>query len=394
MNRIALIIGDKFLYWNPILLALGILCAICMYWALAVRERDDRPAAMYAVPVAFLLSMVLSRLVHWYCRPQGYAGMLRALTDYSRGGYALVGTFIGCLLTALILRMVKVSRNLPRMLDHMAIAGSLGICVGRLAALFTTADRGMVLPDWVPFPLASRFLNTVSGETEVRLAVFMIQSIIAGILFVTMLVLYLKGKHSNTLRDGDTCLVFLLWYCASQAVLDSPRYDSLYFRSNGFVSVVQIFSILTVITILIWVTVRLFKAGQWKKVWLTVLTLPLLGLAGYMEYYVQRHGGEALFAYSVMSVSMLTAAILITVIWKKAGTGYRVQENRVYDTYDAYDPYNAYGSYAPRQDVRNPQQGYRPSQPAYQAPASSREAPHKPQRRSSGHYQGKFAAKK
>ena len=40
----------------------------------------------------------------------------------------------------------------------------------------------------------------------------------------------------------------------------------------------------------------------------------MLGLAGYMEYHVQRHGDQALFAYTVMSACILVAvgaAILI-----------------------------------------------------------------------------------
>ena len=388
MNRIAFIIGDKFLYWNAIVLTLAILTAITMYWALAVRKPEDRRAAAVAIPVAFLFSLILSRLVHWYCRPQGYENMFRALVDYSRGSFALIGAFAGCLLTALLLRLFRVSRSLPRMLDEMAVAGSLGICVGRLAALFTTADRGIPLPQWVPFPFAARLLNTVSGETEVRLAVFMFQSFIAGILFISLLIFFLRGEKKN-LREGDTSLLFLLWYCGTQAVLDSPRYDSLYFRSNGFVSIVQIFGILTVLFILILFTVRMLKAGRWKKIWMTFLAIPLLGGAGYMEYHVQRHGSQALFAYSVMSVCMLLAMILIQAIRRqglnravrKVQAGYPDYQNRpVYR-----DPACFYGN-QPRDLSGNPAQGY---------PAGEKRAPQKRNTSGkSGRYQGKFAAKK
>ena len=316
MNRIALISGEHFLYWHALILALSVICAVFMYRALALRNPEDRTAAWAAVPLAFMLSLVLSRLVHWYCRPQGYQGAWKALTDYSRGSFALIGVFAGCLLTALILRGLRVSLSLPRMLDQMSVAGALGIAVGRLAALFTTQDRGMPVPDFLPFPIASKIENGVSGETEVRLAVFMIQALIAGILFFTLLCSYLNGKKKRMVREGDTCLKFLLFYCGSQAVLDSPRYDSLYFRSNGFVSIVQIFSVLTIVTILVIFTVRMCRAGNARKLWLLLLILPLLGLAGYMEYHVQRHGGEALFAYSVMSGSMLFAVLLMMRLYK------------------------------------------------------------------------------
>ena len=393
MNRIAFIIGENFLYWNAIILTLAVLTAICMYWALAVRHREDCSAAVVAVPVAFALSLLLSRLVHWYCRPQGYEGALSALLDYSRGSFALIGVFAGCLLTALILRLCRVSRNLPRMLDEMCISGALGISVGRLAALFTTADRGILVPDWVPFPLASRLINEVSGETEVRLAVFMFQAAIAAILFVVLLCSYLRGKKKGTLKDGDTCLTFLLWYCASQAVLDSPRYDSLYFRSNGFVSVVQIFGALTVLLVLIIFAVRLMKARRWSKFYLILLPLPLLGLAGYMEYHVQRHGGEALFAYSVMSLSMLAVVILTLRIRKNAVPIKKFRGNDGYDAasydsrrspenfsaYESYQGMDAYASSYEQEYANMPRQT--------EAPGRTEKS------RSSRHYKGRFSSK-
>ena len=365
MNRIAFVMGEHFLYWHSIILTLSILTAICMFFALMVRSREDGFSAVPAVPLAFFLSLVFSRLIHWYCRPQGYAGLLSALTDYSRGSFALIGVFAGCLLTAVLLRLLGICRNLPRMLDCMSIAGALGISTGRLSSLFTTADRGMLLPDFVPFPLASRLTNSVSGGTEVRLAVFLIQALIAGILFWALLCFWLRGRK----KDGDTCLLFLLWYCGSQAVLDSTRYDSIYFRSNGFVSVVQIFSVVTVLVILGIFTVRLIRCRRWKKLCLPFLTLPLLGLAGYMEYHVQRHGGQALFAYTVMSLSMLGAVLLILGIRACAveprQMAPRVQEYRE-NTWEEEE------NQIPRQPVRMPPVEKKRRQGRYQGKFSSR----------------------
>ena len=38
-----------------------------------------------AVPLAFVLSMVLSRLIHWYCRTDSYVSFEAAMTDYTTG---------------------------------------------------------------------------------------------------------------------------------------------------------------------------------------------------------------------------------------------------------------------------------------------------------------------
>ena len=62
-------------------------------------------------------------------------------------------------------------------------------------------------------------------------------------------------------------------------------------------------------------SVRMVMARKWKW-WYLALWVPIaaaLGGAGYMEYHVQRHGDQALFAYSVMSACLL-AVVAITVV--------------------------------------------------------------------------------
>ena len=68
MARIAFIIGERFLYWDSILLALAAAAAICVFLSLYLSTPGRGAAAAAAVPMALVLSMVLSRLVHWYCR--------------------------------------------------------------------------------------------------------------------------------------------------------------------------------------------------------------------------------------------------------------------------------------------------------------------------------------
>ena len=125
-------------------------------------------------------------------------------------------------------------------------------------------------------------------------------------------VFYLRGQKGGKLRDGDTCLIFLMLYGCTQVVLDSTRYDSLFFRSNGFVSVVQVLGALGLALAVVVFARRMVKARGFRAwnifLWL-LIALALTG-AGYMEYYVQRRGNEALFAYSVMSACLLAASAL------------------------------------------------------------------------------------
>ena len=319
MNKIAFIIGETFLYWNSIFLALGVLAAVCLFLAFYLGRSGNGIGAFLTVPITIVFSLVLSRLVHWYCKADSYASLESALTDYTSGTYALCGVFAGAFLTACALRLMRAVRNLPQLLDTIALAGVVGIGVGRFGCLFTSADRGDIVSDSWTFPFTWPVPNAVTGAPENRIAVFMIQAAVCGVIFIALLLYWLVNRQKG--RDGDTCLLFLLFYGASQAVLDSMRYDALYLRSNGFVSLVQILGALGVVLAVIVFSVRMVRSRGWRWWYLGLwfLIAGLLGGAGYMEYHVQRHGDQALFAYTVMSGCLFAVTVLGAVILGLAG---------------------------------------------------------------------------
>jgi len=321
MDRIAFIIGETFIFWSSIILALAALTAVCWFIGLYLGRSCNGIGAFLAVPLAFVFSMVFSRMIHWYCRTDSYASFETAMTDYANGGYALLGAVVGCGLTACILRLIRVVKNLPQMLDCMALAGAAGISVGRLACFFNSADRGDILQEITELPLAYPVINSVTGATEYRLATFMLQSLLTGGLFVVLLIFWLLMKRKG--KDGDTVTLFALIYGASQAVFDSTRYDSLYLRSNGFVSLVQIVGAVALAAAVVIFSVRMARSRGWHW-WYLAFWLPIggmLGGAGYMEYYVQRHGDQALFAYTVMSACLIGVVMVGIVIYILAITG-------------------------------------------------------------------------
>lgn len=324
MDRIAFIIGETFIFWSPIILAVAALAAACWFIGLYLGRTGNGIGAFLTVPLAFVLSMVFSRMIHWYCRTDSYASFESAMTNYATGGYALLGVFVGCFAAACLLRLIRVSKNLPEMLDCMVLAGAVGIGVGRLSSLFNSSDRGMNLKDITQLPLAYPVANAVTGEPEYRLATFMLQSMVTLGIFAVLLIFWLCMKRKG--KRGDTFLMFCLLYGASQTVFDSTRYDSLYLRSNGFVSMVQIAGAVALAFAVVCFSVRLVKARGWHfwylLPWLTIAGL--LGGAGYMEYHVQRHGDQALFAYTIMSGCLIGVILLGIAIYTLAVLG----ENR------------------------------------------------------------------
>ena len=315
MDRIAFIMGDTFVYWSSVVLTMAAATAICFFLAFYLGKSDNGVGAAVMVPLAMVASLALARLVHWYSRSDSYAGFEAAMTNYASGGYALVGVFAGCLLAAVLLRMLYIVRNLPELLDCVCLAGSAGIAVGRLACFFNASDRGQIMASLRELPWVYPVTNAVSGAVEYRLATFVLQAMATGAIFVILTLIFLIGHGRKKLKDGDVTLLFLLLYGAAQAVLDSTRYDSLFLRSNGFVSIVQILSAAAIVLAAVIFSVRMVKQRR-LRAWQFLLWLGMaagLGCAGYMEYYVQRHGNQAAFAYSVMSAALGVVVVLVLI---------------------------------------------------------------------------------
>lgn len=334
MEQIALIAGPVFVYWSSILRTLACAAAACAFLALYLKKGKPLAAAVF-LPLAAVFSLVLARLAHWYFRPDGYENLRSALSVFSHGDFALMGVFAGCFLAALTVRLLRLTDNLPRLLDCLCIAGCLGIAVGRLAAFFNTSGRGMPVMKNPGLPWVCTVLNPVSGMEEFRLATFMLQAMAAGILFVFLLVFYETEGKKTSGKEGDTTLIFLLLYGASQVVLDSTRYDSLSFRSNGFVSVVQVLGALAIAVPVIVFAGRLVYAEGWRirqlALWLPQMAC--FALAGYMEYHVQRHSNQVLMAYSVMAGALLVLILLTLLTRSLAWTAEKKRKQQILQTF-------------------------------------------------------------
>lgn len=318
MDRIAFIDGEVFYYWSQIILTMASVAAIALFLGCYLKKSGNLLAGVLAVPLSIALSLVLGRFIDWYSHADSYESFNAAMGNYSVGAYALLGVFIACLITACLLRLFRVSQNLPEMLDCMALAGGLGIAVGRLNSLFNTTDRGVLVEGITELPLVYPVNNAVTGVVEYRLATFMLQAIATGIIFAALMVFWLYAGCSKRkkLRDGDICLLFLAAYGACQIILDSTRSDKLFMRSNGFISIVQIAAAVGLVTAIVLFSIRMVKAMKFRywHIALWVGLLASIGGAGYMEYHVQRHGDQAVFAYSVMSACLMLALALTVMV--------------------------------------------------------------------------------
>ena len=313
MDKVMMIYGGEYYYWKPVILAIAAAAAALL--ALGVRAwRGEKLLPLFvALPIGTVLSVIFARAIHWYCRFESYASLRAALTELRGGGYSLMGVFFGMLLAFLLVRLVQLTKDLPSLLDCAAPGAALGIALGRLGDLFTASDRGkMIFADEAlhRLPYASAVVNSTSGATEWRFATFAFQSLWCAALFVIFLAASFFRRRRPLVHEkwanGNLFALFMVLYCCGQVLLDSTRYDALFLRSNGFVSLEQIVCGVAVAAVLTVYSVRSIRVRRfrfWHPV-LWLLALAGLGVAGYMEYYVQRHGDLYVFSYSLMAAGL------------------------------------------------------------------------------------------
>ena len=96
MDKLAFIGGETFIYWNSVVYTLAAMVTICFFLSFYIGKSGNAVAGFAVIPGAIALSLVAGRFFHWYCRADSYTGFLAAMTDYTSGGYALLGVFLGC----------------------------------------------------------------------------------------------------------------------------------------------------------------------------------------------------------------------------------------------------------------------------------------------------------
>ena len=313
MEKIAFILGGTPVYWRTVLIALGALSFALMLIGLRLRQGRKLLPVLIALPFAGAAALYLGRFIQWYCLSENYASLGEAFSDLGNGGVSLVGAFGSALLFALLLRLVRLEKDTPALLDDVSVAGALGIAAGRLGELFGSADRGKFVIENAALrrlPFSAVTVNPVSGAEEWRFATFCAQSLWAFVLFIVLMsrlaVLSRRGEEDRARAKGRGFLLFLTLYCEGQILLDSTRYDALFLRSNGFVSFEQILCCIVITAIMAAYSLPGLRSRKKRLPCLVCWGVYLggFGLVGFMEYYVQRHGGAYVLSYSLMAVGL------------------------------------------------------------------------------------------
>lgn len=319
MENIAIYINNTAIYWSAIVICLAAAACFAMTLALYLPTGGRAGTVFVMIPIAVILSVLFSRLIHWYCHGEQYSGFINAMVDYSSGGYCLPGVLLGTWLAAVIVGKLGFTDNISRLLDCMAPGSALGIALIRLSALFNNSCRSKIVvetPALQHLPLASPIVDS-AGNVDYRFATFFTQFLIMLVITGMLLNFFFKYRRrhikNNYSRDGHVYLTFLLYYSAVELIMDSTRYDSSFMHFNGFVSLVQIVSAVTILGILIYYSILSVKANGRRAYHWVMWVGYFLTLAGVgaTEYLVQRYGGWYRPCYLGMSFACFMMAFVV-----------------------------------------------------------------------------------
>lgn len=301
--------------WEGVVIALG--CAAAFVVGAILRSYQRKSVGEYLACAVFcaVAAILGSRLMYFYCSTELYSSFWEVLT-LRDAGQSLGGAILGAAAAMLIFGIFVGFKKLPALFDSICTAGILAIFVGRLAGFFNSSDRGRMIftnPFFQRFPFAVE-LEVGSELTEWRFATFFCEALCGALIFVVCASFFAKAYELGAAKnEGSAALMVCALFGASQAVLESTRYDSLFMSFNGFVSVVQILCALILVLALVFAFARYIKIGGSKggAIASLLLSLLLIGCAGVLEYLVQRYAKFYPLWYSLMTMALGFAALLI-----------------------------------------------------------------------------------
>jgi prolipoprotein diacylglyceryl transferase len=226
-----------------------------------------------------------------------------------KGGFALYGALLGsCLAVLLFSKTARLKAG--DVLDCIAPGAALVIAGARFAEVLTTQGVGRLVEaeslQFFPFAVQNMYGDWV-------MPIFFYEGIAA------LLICFTVYKHLGRKSEeaGNTALLFLLLFGASQVLLESMREDD--FLRWGFVKVSQLMSMGLVLTV---AAIFGLRATAKKK------AAPLLAAAGFLvllsgvgacvfiEFALDKSSVPNLYLYIAMTAVLILMTCITLAYWK------------------------------------------------------------------------------
>lgn len=208
--------GDYSIRWYGILIALGFLLAMVYVSFMAKKMNIDMSRLFDAVIVGLIGSIICARLYYVIFYPgDKYIKNPMEILKIHDGGIALYGSLIGALVFGGFTAKLRKLR-VPAVLDAASLGFLIGQAIGRWGNFVNQEAFGT--PTMLPWGMASD--NT--GNIAVH-PCFLYESLLCLLGFVLLHFFNKKWRR----YDGQTFLLYIIWYGAVRFFIEGLRTDSL-----------------------------------------------------------------------------------------------------------------------------------------------------------------------
>ena len=319
MENVAIFIGNTQIRWSTLLVICAVFVWFSVSYSLHVSHGGKRYVMFVSLPYMVFFSLLFGRAIHWYSHSELYKSAEDAFYslwtgNFSYGSYDMPGIILAALLTAVLCGRLIGSGGTRRLLDAFSPGLALGMGIIYLADRFGTAARSKMVFSLSEQNCIPLFVAEDGNSGSYRLAVYFVLFAGLFVIFLLTSVFYIR-RNPDFLTigsyKGSTFIMFLLLLSALEVVCDSMRYDSSYFRSNGFVSIIQVISALCFLAVVIFYSIRSVKGNGFKFFHPIIWVFFVAGFGGaiYMEYLVQRHTDWYVKCYVIMSICCVAMAL-------------------------------------------------------------------------------------
>ena len=311
MSTVAVYNGNIVLYWNSIIITLGIVSGFLLGYSLYIAHFGRGSAMWVFLPFAIVLSVVFCRLIHYFCYPSQYSSLASVVFAPSEGGYCLGGVVIGVWLAAWIAEKIRLTDCKGKILDALAPGLALTLALIRLSDIFTSACRGKEVisrPAFQRLPVSSP-VALGNGGAEYHFATFFMSFLALMILMAVMISFYLKHYNRPMKEpcpcDGNAARLFVLAFGLLEMITDSTRNDAahlkfssgnalgrLFTKASGFIGVEMLIGAVIVVSVMVFYTKMSKRINRKNGRRIILWIMFVLGLAvfGGLEWLYQRLG--------------------------------------------------------------------------------------------------------
>ena len=288
-------------YAFGLFVALGMALALIALTMLLRRAKWPKGAAALTGALAISSGFIVSRL--FFCfMDQGLGGPvpLKGVLLVTGGGYSMMGALLGACFGAVA--AAKIMKQKPAaLLDLLAPAFMLFVACERLG-------EGYIDDFGISRPLVSELLKgsflAIEGDYDWALATYLIESFTALVLALILL----KDVSKKERRAGNTFILFLLLFGATQVILESLRFDQ--HMHISFVGLQQIIAVLLLAAGVIVLALRRMKDKPGMAIAALAL-LPVVGAVGVgLEFAIDRTTVNRFLLYAAFILLMAVPTAL------------------------------------------------------------------------------------